>query len=461
MTHDRDEARLSELLEGLLPDDEAAALEERCRNEPELARARDELERILADPVQLEPCEPPASLEAWVREVAADPPAPGAEDDEVLAGELEPVSPPAHLREWVRAQAASAARDPLAEPLDLERPEVPAHLVAWVGERAREAASDAGASAEAEEAREGRLLVFPRAAVLALAAALLVGLGLGLLAGRSGQGQPPREVAQLRADLVALQQELAEASGARESAESAQRKVSRLLDQREQDLSELRKQQQRAQTAQQAAEQALARLEARSESLSGELAQARQERDQVAERLRARRDEFAAQGQELARVQAALAQRPAGDPELERRLGARERELAQVRASLAARAQEAARLRAKLDQGGVREGTPLRVASARGVRRWDDERGWVALAAGEALAPGSVLAGAGLYGQVALEGDRSKRRLGSQLYVVTRAGLEPLPELEGGHAPLPRGAGSRGEPDRQGGGGLLAVVRGG
>ncbi|HBP19394.1 MAG TPA: hypothetical protein DEA08_16595, partial [Planctomycetes bacterium] len=197
MTQERDEALLSELLEGLLSDEDAAALEERCRDEPELARARAELERILADPVQLEPCALPESLEGWVRDLAADPPrAEGEHEDEhqdedneggeLLAGGLEPVEAPAHLREWVRERAAAAAeRDPLAEPVELEQPAVPAHLAAWVSERARAAGAGAEGAGrderEEREGREGRVLVFPRAALLVAAAALLVGLGLGLL----------------------------------------------------------------------------------------------------------------------------------------------------------------------------------------------------------------------------------------------------------------------------------------
>ncbi|HBP18644.1 MAG TPA: hypothetical protein DEA08_12770, partial [Planctomycetes bacterium] len=102
-------------------------------------------------------------------------------------------------------------------------------------------------------------------------------------------------------------------------------------------------------------------------------------------------------------AEAALAQRPAGDPELERRLDQRERELGEARAALAARARENERLLAKLAQGASPEpASALRVAAVRDVRCWDDERGWVALERGQALAPGSVLAGAGLYGQVAL-----------------------------------------------------------
>ncbi|MEZ6186454.1 MAG: hypothetical protein R3F62_15775 [Planctomycetota bacterium] len=421
------DAELSAYLEGLLDAEAETALEARLAQDPALRQAKDELERILAEPVALEPVEVPAELRSWVEAAAA----PALEAD----ASLEPVDVPAGLGAWVaeRARASGAARDPLAEPVELEPVAVPAPLEAWVREQAAPP--------------RGLLLAFPRAGWLVAAALLLVCLGLGAW---SLDGRARAWSAEL-----ALQDEGEARTRAEDRAQLAELRALSLRARLDAAEDSLRSQGDRAEEAQREFEERTRRLEDERDRVASELADAR-EALAAADDRRARDAELLAQREaEVVEAQEALLAVLEGQYDPARLEGLEAERDAALADAAGARAEVARLNRALAARPG--QGPPLEVASVQAVRRWDPARGWLPVQVGDALRPGEVVSGEGLQGRIELAG--RPQRLTPELYVITEAGARPLPQAEEpDRAPLPRGSFRGSEPGAPRSPGLLGIV---
>lgn len=452
-------------LEGLLEPAAASELSARLEGDPELRRVREELERVLAGPLELEPVSVPTSLQAWVAERAGQASAEAGRDP--LAGaDLEPVQAPASLVEFVRARARAAAppaegRDPLAEPLELEPVPVPTQLEAWAREQV---AGERGAAPRATRPAvppAGLVLTFPPAAGRLAAAALLLlscGLGLYAVSARSAAAAAALASSSSRDLAARAEAEAREARQARETSAAALEAAGRRLEQAERRLGAREAELRQLEVTQAELVAAGETLRVERERLEGQLARAVAESGQLGARVAEYESALARSAGELrdARAELLAVRRSVDSPErvrlLEGRLASAEREAR----SAEARAEELSQALAR--RGGARPAVEVQVGAAVGVRRWDARGGWERVRRGDTLLTGDIIAGEGLQCRVQLAGRRL--RLSPQLYVVAEGQLQPLPAaVASEQGALPTGSYRAAEPRSRSGPALLGAVR--
>jgi hypothetical protein len=378
---------LAAFVEGVLPDDEAAAIERVLRESPQDAARVESLRRILAEPFQLEPVEPPAALRTWVREQARER-AESADDadlrdapayDDVLGEDafvLEPVEVPADLEGWVRATVAEHAASDVREGDD----------------------------------RAGVVVAFPLLATPArAAAALLAVLGAGLLLGLSLRQAPqPTTAAVDTAELDAARARLSELESLLEAREQA---IAAAHDERDGLYAERDAAREAARLSadeQRTLRDQLAQSQTSLDEQRSALAQAAEARAQLQARLDAR----APGADRLAQLELALAEAQLKTVETLERAEALAAQVDALQADLAS-----------LDRGPE---PTITVATATQLERWDERTGWRTLTAGEELPVGAIVRGAGLNSRLGL--GQSTLRVGQGLYLLEAEGLRALPQ---------------------------------
>lgn len=366
---------LAALLEGVLAPGEAASLERDLGRDPRLRQRLDALRAVLADEAELAPLPLPASLADAVSERLLDE---GLVREDLEEGASLPVRPPHDLlaRTLGRLESASLV-EPAPAPAEVSLP-APAPLTPT-------------SPPDLDSRPAGLLLTFPRV-LLAAAALLLVGAGLGVVAAPAEDATAALELAQGEAD--SARQELSEVSGRLGAAREALR------------LAEEAARAERADRAREAQDLATAQ---------GEVLQARRELALLRDRLSQGEGGQAELRAALERAKGELA---AGKALLARREGALEelREtLAGARSSLAG-AQEALRQRerllgesraarqeaetqralaqAELEKLAGRSPAGMRVANATQIERWDAEtQSWSPIGPETTLGPGALVRG--------------------------------------------------------------------
>ncbi len=454
MKHD---ARLADYLEGLLPPDDAAAVEREVAHDANLAARLQALQAVLSEPVTLPPIATPAGLAERVAARAQLAPPDGRladrlegllGDGDAAALDLTVSSDPevgARLRALDTLLAPPVRLPPIAPPEDLLERTLArlAEEGLWVDEEAADApalAPPAGlldATLERLEAEGlvasppaigaataepvGAVVPFPSHGLRrfgALAAAALLSAALGLLAGRGlapAGGGDSAAVAALR-ETIARAREAERAAAGRSSSLAAELATSR---QRARDAAEAAEAARRDLTA---ARRSLAAREAdlaRGEQAAERLSLLEQQLAALRERLATREAALAA-AREAAAEAEALAQRVQEGEEL---LAANRAAVLRLEAALADAERRAELLAAA--SPAPREGLAIR--AAQDVERWDPDVGeWVPLEGVTALPAGTVVRGRG--GASALTAEARRYALRQGAFVVSAGGrIEPLP----------------------------------
>lgn len=440
-----DEA-LADLLEDVLSPGERAAVERDLGRDAALRARLESLRSVLGAQESLAPLPLPQSLSDAVHERLLDE---GLERVELPEGANLPVRPPADLlaRTLGRLEAAAliepkagGASVPLVASEVSTAPVVaPAPASATVAAIVAHVTPAAGAVEPAEPATQGLLLSFPRV-LLAAAALLLVGLGIGYLSRPPAAPRDDLASSMAEAEAALARKELAEVEGKLRVAEKARRlareEAGHEREGRKNDAVDL--------------------IGARAE-----VAQARQDLGALRGELKAAgadtsdlRKSLALARQEGAKGQALLARREGALEELRGTLAKNQATLASTQGALrksertlgesrAAR-QEAETQRA-LAQTQIEElgrapkaSAAMRVANAAQIERWDaDRQSWKTLGPDETLLPGSIVRGISTQSTLQVSG-LLPYQLRSGVYVI-RDGqrLVPLPnDLQG------RGGGS-------------------
>jgi len=411
---------LAALLEGVLSPGEAAALERALGRDPALRARLAALEEVLGDREELAPLSLPPSLGDAIGERLLDE---GLLREDLVEGANLPVRPPADLLARTLGRLEAAA---LIEPELLSLSE------------------ESGEEAPQEPAPRGLLLTFPRV-LLAAAALLLVGVGLGYRAAPQSSGVTSSEVARAQGEADSARRDLSEVTGQlgalREALQGAE------------DLAR------REGEARVSGERGLLAAKA-------EVVQARRALDELKGQLatRSMSDDASKQALEVARAEAAearalLARREGALEELRGTLTTSRASLATVQAALrqteralgesrAAR-QEAetqrALAQARVEELGAagRASAGMRVANAAQIESWDaDRQVWRAVGPEETLPPGSLVRGLSAQSTLQVSG-LLPYQLRSGVYVIQdRQRLIPLPddlhgEAGGGAEPAP------------------------
>ncbi|MGE0708553.1 MAG: hypothetical protein AB7N76_23005 [Planctomycetota bacterium] len=462
------DARLAAHLEGLLPEDEALELERALARDPALRARHAGLAALFDERAALPELAAPAPLASRVvaRLLAEGAEPEGLLDEDELHRDLEDgdldhealpaLEPPAGLLAATlgRIEASGLIASAPAEDLgsaaeDLEPAAEDLEPAAGTLTAPALAASDgvparSGAPA-GDAAPRGRLLSFPLWVPAAIAAALLLGAGLGLVLGRGAVAAAPGgelasalaasqgETARLRGELAgqvrALEGARGEASAARAAlarAEEAVRRAGAGADERPGLRAELARQREALAAAEARAERA-AKLEGELEARAQDALRAREALARSEGALAQLRGEHERERDEHARVRGELL---AARTDLARLEQARSEAEAQRAVAVA----EARRLQVALDE--VPAGMP--VASAGAVERWDPRgQAWRPVGPREELSPGTLVRGRRVE-SVLQVADLPPYQLRTNVYVVRdRHRLDPLP------AALTTGGGAR------------------
>ncbi len=446
-----DDATLAELVEGLLPPEQAARLEAIVASSPALGARRETLRAAFDEPARLPALTPPAGLvDRTLARLAEE----GAWIDEALTGDDPPaaarlreddgadLAPPAGLLEATLARLEAEGLVGAAPAGSATAPAVSATApAASATAPAASATPPAASAAEPSPAPAGLVTPFPAVggdavpsrrgvSVWAAAAAALLAAAAGLALGSLAPGPGAEQVAALeelvrrsnetlhgaesrRAEVEASLREARQRAEGAEAASRAAEQAARDALAREQSA-RVAEREQAASAAARLGELELALAEARaaSEARARELVAARRDLEASARRASAAEAALAATCEALSAREQALAAAEAGRAEAERRLA------------------EAARV--EPPGGGAALVAALSVDAAHEAERWDPALGaWVPLDGG-ALPAGTLVRGRG--GASALTAGARRFALRQATYVVREGRIEPIPGQGGWQA---------------------------